>query len=254
MFDRRRTFLARCALQLEGKYGDKAADVESGRDGIPRSPPPFVAEVARIYKHASELSVTHLLSPSGGRNSALEKGRAEIVKDIDSQLVKIRTAVCLADFILRYLVHIPNSQKPASVNKGASFIVDGGYADVGFPVIRNRSDIIRAWSQAKSTIIFSLAAFYSEPVLLSNVLESADPADMLDQIWCDDLRRERFFGIARYCEGEIRGFIPNRRKEPLIDPSSMSVPEFDGMMECCPVLRTFSEEDHKKIDSYRAPV
>lgn len=192
MHDRRCTFLARCGLQLKEKNQDTAADVEFGRDGIPRSPPPFVAEVVRIYRHASELSVTHLLSPSGGWNSALQKGRAEIAKDIDSHLVKIRTAVCLADFILRYLVHVPNGRKPASINKGASFIADSGYGDVGFSVIRNRSDIIQAWSQAKSTIIFSLAAFYSEPVFLTNVLESADPADLLDQIWRDDLRRRLF--------------------------------------------------------------
>jgi hypothetical protein len=196
--------------------------------------------------------VTHLFNPSGGLVSALQRGGPEIATDIDRQLVKIRTAVCVADVVLRYLAHFPNGRSIASVNRAASFIELGGYEGLGVPVLRNRSEIRRAWSQAKSTIIFSLAAFYSEPVLLSNILESADPAEALDQIWRDDPRREWYFSVAQYCERELKGFIPNRRTEPLLDASSMSVPKVDGIGECCPILQKFSDEDLKKLSSYRA--
>jgi hypothetical protein len=251
MHENRRTFLAHCALRLREKNRQTAADVQHGRDGIEREPS-FANQVAEIYNHAADVGVTHLFDPSGGLASALERSRPEIAADIDRQLVRIRTAVCLADFILRYLVHVPNGKRTASVNKAAYFIEEGRYENLGTRVLRNRSEIIQAWSQSKPTIVYGLAAFYLETIFLSNILKGPDPAHALDQVWQHDLRREQFFSIARYCESELRGFVPNRSKEPLLDSTTMSVPTLEEILECWPILQKFSDEDLKKIASYRA--
>jgi hypothetical protein len=250
MYDKRRTFLAQCALRLRDKNRDIAADVQHGRDGVRRSPD-FAAEIARIYTHASDLGVTHLLNPSGGLVAALQSGQAKIATDIDRQLGQAKTAVCVADFILRYLVHIKNAWETASVNKAVAFIEDGGYEKQGFRLPRHRSEIRKAWSQAKPSIIFSLAAFYSETIFLSNILETPDPAETLDAVWRNNLSRERFFGIAQYCEKELSSFVPKRREVPLLDSTrGMSVSNLEGMAECCPILRGFSDQDLEKISTY----
>jgi len=252
MYDKRRTFLAHCALRLQEKNRNIADDVQHGRDGVQRSPE-FMAEIARIYTHASDLGVTHLLDPSGGLVAALQRGQTEIARDVDHQLGKAKTAVCVGDFILRYLVHIKNGRRTASINKAASFIEGGGYEGQGFRLPRHRSEIIQAWSQAKPSIIFSLAAFYSETIFLSNILETPDPAETLDNVWRDDFSRERFFGMVRYCENELSGFVPNRSKVPLLDSTRcMSVANFEGLAECCPILRGFSDQDLERLSTYRA--
>jgi hypothetical protein len=252
MYDKRRTFLAHCALRLREKNWDTAADVHHGRDGAQRSRE-FTDEVARIYTHAGDLSVAHLLHPTGGLVAALQRGQTEIATDIDHQLKKAKTAVCVGDFILRYLVHIKNGRRTASINKAAYFIEDGGYEEQGFRLLRHRSEIIQAWSRAKPSIMFSLAAFYSESIFLSNLLEEADPAEALDNVWHDDFRRERFFGMVRYCERELSSFAPNRSKVPLLDfTRSMSVANLEGLSECSPILQGFSDQDLERLSIYRA--
>jgi hypothetical protein len=159
----------------------------------------------------------------------------------------------VADFILRYLVHIKNGRRTASINKAASFIEGGGYEDQGFRLPRHRSEIIQAWSRAKPSIIFSLAAFYSESIFLSNILEKPDPTEALDNVWRHDFRRERFFGMVRYCERELSRFAPTRSKVPLLDSARiMSVANLEGLSECRPDLRGFSDKDLERLSTYRA--
>jgi hypothetical protein len=252
MADRRISFLAQSALQLVAKHERVENCIEENADGFHDSEA-HRRWLIRLYSHLGKRIKINLLDPSGGLSVALQKGRLEIKKDIDHQLKKTKVGVIVGDYLLRCIAHFPNEQA-ASINKAAFFIETGGYEGDAIAIPRHRSEILKAWSQAKPSIVFSLAAFYSEPTILSNIFDHPDPAEYLEQIWCDDLRRERFFGVAKYCEAQLTNLVPNRSRGPLlVSPSHMSTGRLAGLRECCPILKPFSEEACARLSKYRAP-
>jgi hypothetical protein len=252
MYIHRQGFLAQCALQLVTSYKDDADRIQQNKDGF--HPARRKVELARLYNHLSDRSKLNLLEPSGGLNKALARGKPEIQRDIQTQLRKTNVGVRVGDFLLRYMAHFPNERRAASVNKAVYFIERGGYNE-DFISPRHRSEIIKAWSQVKPSISFSLAAFYSEPAFLSNILERPDPSASLEEILFDDVRRECFFGIVKYCEMQLSSLVPSHSRESVINPTSgMSVINLADLCECCPILKPFSEGDCKKLSMYSAPI
>ncbi len=242
----RNQILARSVLELSDSLEDSKETVSKSN----KYPDRF--KKYRIDRTDNSLQALRrqLLQPAGGSRIALQVSDRELTNMLASRSRHARTAASIVEFILRYHIHNRELRRGPSITKATAFIENGGFSDRN--LLKNRADIITAWSELKSVAHFCYADAMLKGIFCNPDIQSASFFEKINEFWWDEVLHAYFFGFALYSQNVLTSLVPSGAKEALLRAQSiLSLSGIESIPDVVPFLPTFNNAEMEIISNFK---